>query len=675
MVTFDVFETVLTRRVAEGVSLALFVAEEAAQKHGLVITPADFKMQREQAEQRARLTAPGAEPNLEGIYRQWVQDTGQSSELVAVLTELELSWEERLMCQVPGIGPLLARLRKSHGQIVYVSDIYLPGAWLERQLRRHGLFVDGDRLHVSCELAASKNQGGDLFPVVLKLEGTKADEVIHYGNNGHSDVRMAVKRGLRAQHLPVANLNRYERALEAASAETQGWSSLLAGASRLARVENCSRNPTAALQLALACSAAAPIQISYVCWLLRTAQQKGVQRLYFLARDGYPLWKCAEKLVNQMAPGLELRYLHLSRAALFDPFEEDGESVRKRLFWPLPKPPTLTTIANRLQLEVDELTALLPSALLGKGGAGAALDAETQQGIWREIRSATPLNRHLAFKTQEKRVLAQRYFQEQGLTDGVPNAVVDVGWSGSLKRSMDNLLDDMGADRPRLFLFACRPGPGIRDRLDQVHSFTGYEKPAWWTNGVDLLIETFCTVMEGSTIGYKEVDGKVIPVKAEAQEEAQKAWGMERVLEAVQLTTERFAEALALAPRGAFPGKMSEVALRVLKIFAATPRYEEVVTWGSFPYDVGMGDDVPSPLAPRIQVTMRNLIAAAGGEFPWKMQLSRELCWKEGSVVMTRNESKAFRVCEWIGRRVTRPSYFWLKKRIGWQGRTQTGAE
>jgi hypothetical protein len=107
MVTVDVFETVLTRRVAEGVSLALFVAEEAAEKHGLVMVPAEFKATRDLAERRARLTAPGAEPTMADIYRQWSKDSGYSHELGEALAELELVWEERLLCIVPGIDPLL----------------------------------------------------------------------------------------------------------------------------------------------------------------------------------------------------------------------------------------------------------------------------------------------------------------------------------------------------------------------------------------------------------------------------------------------------------------------------------------------------------------------------------------------------------------------------------------
>jgi hypothetical protein len=79
METLDVFETVLTRRVAEGLSLALFVAQEASEKHGIAMAPAEFKVARDLAERRARLTAPGAEPTLADIYRQWVKDSGHSN--------------------------------------------------------------------------------------------------------------------------------------------------------------------------------------------------------------------------------------------------------------------------------------------------------------------------------------------------------------------------------------------------------------------------------------------------------------------------------------------------------------------------------------------------------------------------------------------------------------------
>lgn len=35
----------------------------------------------------------------------------------------------------------------------------------------------------------------------------------------------------------------------------------------------------------------APVMVEYVKWILSRAQQLGIQRIYFLARDGWPMYR------------------------------------------------------------------------------------------------------------------------------------------------------------------------------------------------------------------------------------------------------------------------------------------------------------------------------------------------------------------------------------------------
>ena len=39
-----------------------------------------------------------------------------------------------------------------------------------------------------------------------------------------------------------------------------------------------------------------PVFLNYVLWILKSAQQKGIKTLYFLARDGFLLWEIAQIL-------------------------------------------------------------------------------------------------------------------------------------------------------------------------------------------------------------------------------------------------------------------------------------------------------------------------------------------------------------------------------------------
>ena len=59
-----------------------------------------------------------------------------------------------------------------------------------------------------------------------------------------------------------------------------------------------------------------PILFDYVWWILYQAQQRGIQRLYFLARDGYLLREIAQQFCARFGLKIECRYLYCSRAAL-----------------------------------------------------------------------------------------------------------------------------------------------------------------------------------------------------------------------------------------------------------------------------------------------------------------------------------------------------------------------
>ena len=52
-----------------------------------------------------------------------------------------------------------------------------------------------------------------------------------------------------------------------------------------------------------------PMLLNYVWWILHQAHQKGLQRLYFLARDGYLLREIALQFCAQFGLKIECRYL------------------------------------------------------------------------------------------------------------------------------------------------------------------------------------------------------------------------------------------------------------------------------------------------------------------------------------------------------------------------------
>ena len=63
-------------------------------------------------------------------------------------------------------------------------------------------------------------------------------------------------------------------------------------------------------------AACAPTAVCFVKWVLQEALQKGLKRLYFLARDGYPFYVTARHLCQTWKLDIDCRYLSVSRYAM-----------------------------------------------------------------------------------------------------------------------------------------------------------------------------------------------------------------------------------------------------------------------------------------------------------------------------------------------------------------------
>ena len=77
-------------------------------------------------------------------------------------------------------------------------------------------------------------------------------------------------------------------------------------------------------------TAIAPILISYVMYILKDAQKRKLNQLYFLSRDGYVLCKIAKILCAKYQIKIECRYLYVSRLVLRSPlyYIDKNEAIK-----------------------------------------------------------------------------------------------------------------------------------------------------------------------------------------------------------------------------------------------------------------------------------------------------------------------------------------------------------
>lgn len=195
--SFDVFDTVLTRIVVSPKDVFLLMQE---QLHSISPLLPDRLMRsywgsRVWAEFSARRNSPAEEITLTDIYCDLGGRYGLSSEQVQQLMALEMRIEAFVLVPIDGALQLVAEARRQ-GEVVFVSDMYLPTEFVRAVLRKFDLLHDPERIYISGELGVSKGSGR-LFQRVLADYELSGSCLVHCGDNVCSDVTVPRRLGIQ----------------------------------------------------------------------------------------------------------------------------------------------------------------------------------------------------------------------------------------------------------------------------------------------------------------------------------------------------------------------------------------------------------------------------------------------------------------------------------------------
>lgn len=231
---------------------------------------------------------------------------------VQEMVRLEMGVEEEMLRPILATKELVDSLRKKGGRIIYVSDMYLPNIFIKEQLAKYGFFQEGDGVYVSDELGAWKSDGS-LFRYIQDREGLSYREWRHYGDNYVSDFKVPKRLGIKAHWLHYDYLP-YEQEWRGKTVVAScQYPSILAGICRAVRLSS----PALKMQCDFVSNISAPLMLFWVHHVLSDAQNRGIKRLYFCARDMHSYYLIARKLSAKF-PQLEVKYLFVSRASLYN---------------------------------------------------------------------------------------------------------------------------------------------------------------------------------------------------------------------------------------------------------------------------------------------------------------------------------------------------------------------
>jgi FMN phosphatase YigB (HAD superfamily) len=441
LIAFDIFDTLLCRPLLDAESVKSIVAARIGGNTGGL-----YLQYRPIAESQAR-EAAGKDVGMAEIFSRLHKLTGLSDKTLAQLRNLEEEVEKASVWPRSGGVELYRQSLATGNPVALISDMFLPRAVIEDSLQSNG--VSGwNMLFLSNEIGLRKDTG-ELYEHVLFHYGITNAEMLMVGDNEHSDFQIPCDKGIVSMHLlkPLEfarGLPRFRSLIETNEGSGDINRELTLG---LVLQQNFSAISYPDLDPAslfhptpfnFGYSLIGPLLVGLSQWLVESAHRDGIDRLYFLAREG----KLIKLVYDLWTEGLEdlprADYLILSRRAVSVPMMgslEDILSVARVTYYP-------NTIANflyeryGLQLSTERWNQI------------------SDQVQWSSNRTVEVCNQQIdhllpLLNALEAEIIAnggieygalRHYLSTMGLDEPGRQAVVDIGYGATIQGYLNRLV-------------------------------------------------------------------------------------------------------------------------------------------------------------------------------------------------------------------------------------------
>lgn len=518
IISFDIFDTAVTRTVSEPKHIFSLVADCAKtllneQQYN------NFSAARIQAEEVARQQIRQVyrqETSLDEIYRQLKILLNLSDDVAGKLLQIEIETEINNTLAVEPILQIYKKALVQNKKVIFVSDMYLDKTVLEKILWQCG-YQDYVALFVSSDIKFTK-ECGHLWHYIIKEHAFDPTTIVHFGDNAWSDIQQARAFNINAIHFPYLSKQHKSRNL---------FSSQIIPLSKFIQRNRLSNPFCNDIYVRVGRDYLSILYLCYVKWVMDSAEDAGITHLLFLARDGYILKKVWDILAanNKVPQGMRASYLLVSRRTLIiSAMQELDTPTIDFLIGGGEKGRSVKVFIERTGLVItdeirEKIHTLFPSSdyVIASGD-----DYHRLRQLFGKLR-----NEILTLSAQSRaNVIA--YFKQAAIFDEKQRtAIVDLGWHGNMQKAMKQIINFVNKDITLSgFYFGL-----FRNAMGKIHSAgfmkgmlcNGLQHPEYEKKVVQIapLLEALHTAPHGSVKAYQAIDGRVVAVKQENAAEQQ----------------------------------------------------------------------------------------------------------------------------------------------------------
>lgn len=306
VVSFDIFDTLLTRTIHDPEDLFAMIPSAA----GLKMAGQSFRQNRMEAEIQA-IHEKRDYCNLNEIYDNLQKMLHLDADTRDKLQQAELDLERAVLVPRRNMQRLYQQLRSEGKTIILTSDMYLPKTFLEDVLRENG-YMGYSRVYISCEEGRRKDDG-TLWELVFSEYPGKT--IAHVGDNQQSDWQVLSDRQEKTIWIMGPGA---EKQISGISIDPGNANSLVRGLVRNGGFFNSpfalsdNGRPHFTDPYTMGYTVFGPLLYAFICWIQENTKEDTA--LLFLAREGWMF-----RQIYQIAFGDKARknvYLLASRRAV-----------------------------------------------------------------------------------------------------------------------------------------------------------------------------------------------------------------------------------------------------------------------------------------------------------------------------------------------------------------------
>lgn len=491
--SFDIFDTCVTRICGEPENIFHLLAVRIGLK-GEESKIRAFVLERQKAEKKAERLLKKEAVTIDEIYA--VADFSLlTSKDNSSIKEEEEAIEKECIIPIAKTVSLINSLR-GKGSIAFISDMYLSSSFLTQILSDLRIYQEGDFVFVSGDIGLTK-RSGHLFDHIRQQMNPKC--WVHFGDNIYGDYLVPSKKGIKT-HRIIHGYSEYENAWLAESRyiHTGKDLSLFAGMTRSVRLGYSSDERLFVTNVMI------PMLITFTASVIDDARNKNIDTLYFASRDTYGMFITAQELLKkEQTP--KIKYLHISTKVLYPCLISKGieEEIKEMLsLIGTFKPVKVLEMLGFDEFEIKSVSELYNLDCVISTGDNSA-DA------FIKVILDNYKNKILS-NCQRIKELLVKYLKQEGFygTDSRV-ALIDIGWRLSSQRAINKLLPD---NNIKFYYYGV-----AKSRLD-IRETGDFSSLSYWEDFPDIygnnkFIEYYiCRTNEGSTIGYAEEEGCIIPL-------------------------------------------------------------------------------------------------------------------------------------------------------------------